>query len=76
MSLLLRNRGAMLLVMLNIFLAFTGIGLVVPIMPTYMNELGISGSTVGLLVASFSLAQLLISPFASTDYPTESVEKR
>lgn len=64
MSLLLRNRGAMLLVMLNIFLAFTGIGLVVPIMPTYMNELGISGSTVGLLVASFSLAQLLISPFA------------
>ncbi|HEY4432251.1 MAG TPA: MFS transporter [Paenibacillus sp.] len=64
MSLLLRNRGAMLLVMLNIFLAFTGIGLVVPIMPTYMNELGISGSTVGLLVASFSLAQLLVSPFA------------
>lgn len=64
MSLLLRNRGAMLLVMLNIFLAFTGIGLVVPIMPTYMNELGITGSTVGLLVASFSLAQLLVSPFA------------
>lgn len=64
MSLLLRNRGAMLLVMLNIFLAFTGIGLVVPIMPTYMNELGIRGSTVGLLVAAFSLAQLLASPFA------------
>lgn len=64
MSLLLRNRGAMLLVMLNIFLAFTGIGLVVPIMPTYMNELGITGSTVGLLVAAFSLAQLLASPFA------------
>lgn len=64
MSLLLRNRGAMLLVMLNIFLAFTGIGLVVPIMPTFMNELGITGSTVGLLVASFSLAQLLVSPFA------------
>lgn len=64
MSLLVRNRGAMLLVMLNIFLAFTGIGLVVPIMPTYMNELGITGSTVGLLVAAFSLAQLLASPFA------------
>lgn len=40
MSLLLKNRGAMLLLMLNIFLAFTGIGLVVPIMPTYMNEPG------------------------------------
>lgn len=64
MSLLLRNRGAMLLLMINIFLAFTGIGLVVPIMPTYMSELGISGGTVGLLVAAFSLTQLLLSPYA------------
>ncbi|WP_150265587.1 MFS transporter [Paenibacillus tepidiphilus] len=64
MSLLLRNRGAMLLLMVNIFLAFTGIGLVVPIMPTYMNELGIGGGIVGLLVAAFSLTQLLISPIA------------
>lgn len=64
MALLLKNRGAMLLLMLNIFLAFTGIGLVVPIMPTYMNELGIGGSVVGLLVAAFSLSQLLVSPFA------------
>lgn len=54
----------MLLLMLNIFLAFTGIGLVVPIMPTYMNELGIGGSVVGLLVAAFALTQLLVSPFA------------
>lgn len=64
MSLLLRNRGAMLLLMLNIFLAFTGIGLVVPIMPTYMNELHIGGSVVGLLVAAFSVTQLIVSPFA------------
>jgi MFS transporter, DHA1 family, multidrug resistance protein len=64
MNLLLRNRGAMLLLMMNIFLAFTGIGLVVPIMPTYMNELNIGGSVVGLLVAAFSLTQLLVSPFA------------
>ncbi|MFF2908667.1 MFS transporter [Paenibacillus sp. NPDC057934] len=64
MSLLLRNRGAILLVMLTIFLTFTGIGLVVPIMPTFMNELNISGSTVGLLVAAFSLSQLLLSPLA------------
>ncbi|WP_019913010.1 MFS transporter [Paenibacillus sp. HW567] len=64
MTLLLRNRGAMLLLMLNIFLTFTGIGLVVPIMPTYMNELHIGGSVVGLLVAAFSLTQLIVSPFA------------
>ncbi|MHA0858321.1 MFS transporter [Paenibacillus sp. CMAA1364] len=64
MSLLLRNRGALLLLMFNIFLVFTGIGLVVPIMPTYMTELQISGSTVGMLVAAFSLTQLLFSPLA------------
>ncbi|MGO4376521.1 MFS transporter, partial [Paenibacillus sp. MCAF20] len=40
------------------------IGLIIPIMPTYMNELHISGSIVGLLVAAFSLTQLLFSPLA------------
>ncbi|WP_148466588.1 MFS transporter [Paenibacillus sp. GM2] len=64
MRLLFKNRGALLLLMLNIFIVFTGIGLVVPIMPTYMTELHISGSTVGLLVASFSLTQLIFSPYA------------
>ncbi|MFD0617795.1 MFS transporter [Paenibacillus sp. GCM10027629] len=64
MSLLLRNRGALLLLMLNLFLVFTGIGLVIPIMPTYMNELHISGSVVGLLVAAFSVTQLVCSPIA------------
>jgi len=64
MALLLKNRGAVLLLMLNLFLAFTGIGLVIPILPKYMAELGITGSTVGLLVAAFSLTQLLFSPLA------------
>lgn len=64
MTLLLRNRGAVLLLMLNLFLVFTGIGLVIPIMPKFMAELSISGSTVGLLVAAFSLTQLLFSPQA------------
>ncbi|PLT48103.1 Multidrug resistance protein B [Paenibacillus pasadenensis] len=64
MTLLLRNRGAILLLMLNLFIVFTGIGLVIPIMPKFMELLGISGSLVGLLVASFSLTQLLFSPLA------------
>lgn len=53
-----------MLLMFNIFLVFTGIGLVIPIMPTYMAELNISGGTVGMLVAAFSLTQLLFSPLA------------
>lgn len=64
MALLTRNRGALLLLMFNIFLVFTGIGLVVPIMPAYMDLLHITGFTVGLLVAAFSFTQFLFSPVA------------
>ncbi|WP_046228065.1 MFS transporter [Paenibacillus dauci] len=63
MALLFRNRAALLLLMFNIFLVFTGIGLVIPIMPTYMNELHIGGSILGLMVAAFSISQLIFSPF-------------
>ncbi|MFS0838545.1 MFS transporter [Paenibacillus sp. 1P03SA] len=63
-DLLLRNRGAVLLLMLNIFLVFTGIGLVIPIMPTYMDELHLNGSIMGFLIAAFSLTQLIFSPLA------------
>ncbi|WP_040741351.1 MFS transporter [Paenibacillus ginsengihumi] len=64
MSLLLRNRGAILLLMGNILLVFTGIGLVIPVMPTYLRELHLNGSILGFMVAAFSLSQLLFSPFA------------
>jgi MFS transporter, DHA1 family, multidrug resistance protein len=64
MNVLLKNRGAALLLMLNVFLIFTGVGLIVPIMPAFMNELHMSGSILGMLVAAFSLSQLLFSPLA------------
>lgn len=64
MSLLFRNRGAIALLMLNNFIIFTGIGLIIPIMPSYMNLLHITGSTLGLLVATFSITQLIFSPLA------------
>lgn len=64
MSLLLRNRGAILLLMINIFIVFMGIGLVIPILPKFMDLLHIDGKTIGLMVAAFSLSQLLFSPLA------------
>ncbi|WP_434127623.1 MFS transporter, partial [Enterococcus faecium] len=39
-------------------------GLVIPIMPKFMENLGITGGIIGLLVAAFSLTQLLFSPLA------------
>ncbi|WP_026908082.1 multidrug efflux MFS transporter NorA [Paucisalibacillus globulus] len=52
------------LLLMNLFIAFLGIGLIIPVMPTLMNELGITGKTVGNLTAAFAIAQLITSPFA------------
>lgn len=64
MALLLKNRGAMLLLMFNLFLVFAGIGLVIPVIPKYITMLDINGSTAGLLTASFAFTQLVFSPLA------------
>ncbi|XOK59216.1 MFS transporter [Paenibacillus elgii] len=64
MKLLSKNRGALLILVFNLFLVFSGIGLIVPIMPKFMESLGITGGIMGLLVAAFSLTQLLCSPLA------------
>src|SRR5699024_5692045 len=47
----------------SIFLVFLGISLVIPVMPSIMNELDISGSGVGYLTAAFAMTQLIFSPF-------------
>lgn len=52
------------LLLMNLFIAFLGIGLVIPVLPTLMNELGITGKTIGYLTAAFAIAQLIFSPFA------------
>jgi multidrug resistance protein len=43
-------------------LDLVGFGIVVPVLPRYAERFGASPSTVGLLVASFSIAQLVFAP--------------
>lgn len=50
----------------NIFIAFLGIGLIVPVMPSFMNIMHLSGATMGYLVAVFAVSQLLMSPIAGS----------
>ncbi|WP_028562584.1 MFS transporter [Paenibacillus pinihumi] len=64
MDLLFKNRGAMLLLMLNLFLVFAGIGLVIPVIPKFITMMNINGTIAGLLVASFAFTQLVFSPLA------------
>lgn len=54
----------LLIVIANLFVVFLGIGLVIPVMPTFMHEMNLSGQTMGYLVAAFAVAQLVCSPIA------------
>lgn len=65
MNKIMKDQKSVLLILLcNIFIAFLGISLIVPVMPAFMNMMHLSGSTMGNLVAVFAVAQLLISPIA------------
>ena len=58
------QKSVIIILLSNIFIAFLGIGLIVPAMPSIMNSMGLSGKTMGYLMAVFAVAQLLMSPFA------------
>ena len=58
------QKGVLAILLINLFIAFLGIGLVIPVLPTIMNELNISGSVVGYMVAAFAITQLVFSPLA------------
>ncbi|MBV6716394.1 MFS transporter [Paenibacillus chitinolyticus] len=61
----LKEQKTVLLILLsNIFIVFLGIGLIIPVMPSFMNMMHLSGQTMGYLIAAFSIAQLLMSPLA------------
>lgn len=58
------QKMVLVILLSNIFIVFLGIGLIIPVMPSFMNIMHLSGSTMGYLVAVFAVAQLLMSPFA------------
>ncbi|MFJ7933378.1 multidrug efflux MFS transporter NorA [Sporosarcina sp. NPDC096371] len=58
------QKGVLAILLMNLFIAFLGIGLVIPVLPTIMNELNITGAVVGYMVAAFAITQLIFSPFA------------
>lgn len=57
------SKVTIVLLLSNVFVAFVGIGLVIPVLPTIMNEMNINGAVVGNMVAAFAIAQLIASPF-------------
>jgi len=59
-----RGSGSLIILMFNMFIAMVGIGLIIPILPKYVTEFGVTGQAMGYLVAAFGLTQFLFSPIA------------
>jgi MFS transporter, DHA1 family, multidrug resistance protein len=57
-----KYKGPLAVLMVNLFIVMTGIGLVVPILPYYIESFGASGRTLGMLMASYALMQFLFAP--------------
>ncbi|MCQ2011409.1 MFS transporter [Sporolactobacillus sp. STSJ-5] len=57
-----KQKTVFIILLSNIFIAFLGIGLIIPVMPSFMDAMHLSGQTMGYLVATFAAAQFLMSP--------------
>lgn len=55
---------ALYLLMFNMFIAMSGIGLIIPIMPEYLSTFGVAGQALGMLIAIFSFSQFIFSPLS------------
>ena len=47
----------------SIFIAVTGVGIVVPLLPVYAHDLGASGIYIGLIFGAFSLSRTVFLPY-------------
>lgn len=59
-----KTKVTLAILLSNLLISFMGISLVIPVLPTIMSEMSLDGSVVGYMVASFAIAQLIVSPFA------------
>ena len=58
------NKAALYILMFNMFIAMGSIGLIIPVMPEYLKIFGAAGQVLGMLIATFALAQFVFSPIA------------
>lgn len=53
---------SLVILMINMLIAMIGIGLIIPIMPRFLEEFGVGGQSMGYLVAAFAFTQFFFSP--------------
>lgn len=57
------GKRQLFLIFLTVFIDLLGFGLIIPILPTYAQELQASEEMVGYVIASYSVMQFLFMPF-------------
>jgi len=57
------QKGVFLTLFFIIFTTVTGVGIVVPLLPIYANDLGATGFYVAMIFGSFSLSRTFLLPF-------------
>lgn len=62
MNLILESKKALPILFAVMFLVMVGFGIIIPVMPFYVEEIGASPTQLGLLMAVYSLVQLLFAP--------------
>ena len=55
-----RSLNAFRVLLLSVFMAMVGLGIISPIIPNYASDLGASGIYIGLIYSSFSLSRALL----------------
>jgi DHA1 family multidrug resistance protein-like MFS transporter len=58
------QRKKMIILMINMFIAIGSFGIIIPILPAYLESINQGGIAAGLMIAIFAGAQLIFSPIA------------
>lgn len=59
-----KQKKQLAILMLNMFIAVAGFGIIIPIIPDYLKLIGEGGTAAGLMISVFAGAQLVMSPVA------------
>jgi len=54
----------LMILIVNMFIAQVGVGIIIPILPKFMQDFGVGSATLGYLVSAMGLTQFLFSPLA------------
>jgi DHA1 family multidrug resistance protein-like MFS transporter len=56
------NRRNMIILFVTLVIVMLGFGMIIPLIPFYIDQFGASGSELGLLMATFAAAQFVFAP--------------